>query len=372
MKAFRLGRLSAVAVVAAGALALSACGSDNATGTQNTGSASSGPKVTGTLTGTGSSAQAQAIDAWKQGFTAANSGVTVQYSPDGSGAGRKTFISGASQFAGTDAAMKPAELDSAKAVCGPDGALDLPVYISPIALTYNLQGVKDLNLTPDTVAKIFRGEITNWNDPAIAADNKDAKLPDLKITPVHRSDDSGTTENFTDYLSKAAPNVWKDKSNQTWPASLPGENAKGTTGVVKTVSDTPGAFAYADDSAVTSSLGKAKVKVGDKFVALSAEGAAKAVELSKPAEGRAANDLALTLDRTPTDSSAYPIVLVSYHVVCTTYKDQATVDLVKAWENYVVSDAGQKAAASAAKSAPLSSALASKAKTAIDSIKVKS
>ncbi|WP_369046175.1 phosphate ABC transporter substrate-binding protein PstS [Sinomonas sp. P10A9] len=372
MKALRIGRLSAVAVVAAGALALSACGSDNTAGTTNTGSASSGPKVTGTLTGTGSSAQSSAIDAWKQGFTQANPGVTVQYSPDGSGAGRKTFISGASQFAGTDAAMKTDELESAKAVCGPDGALDIPVYISPIAVTFNVSGVTDLNLTADTIAKIFRGTITNWNDPAIAADNSGAKLPDLKITPVHRSDDSGTTQNFTEYLAAAAPSVWTDKGAQTWPASLPGENAKGTSGVVKTVTDTPGAFAYADDSAVTGSLGKAKVKVGDKFVALSADGAAKAVALSKPVDGRAANDLAINLDRKTTDSSAYPIVLVSYHVVCTTYKDQATVDLVKAWETYVVSADGQKNAAAAAKSAPLSSDLAAKAKTAIDSIKVKS
>jgi phosphate transport system substrate-binding protein len=372
VKAIRFGRLSAVAVVAAGALALSACGSDNAAGSSTGSAAPSGPKVTGTLTGTGSSAQAAAVDAWKQGFTQANPGVTVQYSPDGSGAGRKTFISGASQFAGSDAAMSTDELTQAKSVCGPDGALDLPVYISPIAVTFNLPGVTSLNLTADTIAKIFRGQITKWNDPAIAADNSGANLPDLKITPVHRSDDSGTTQNFTDYLAQAAPSVWTDKSSQTWPASLPGENAKGTSGVVKTVTDTQGAFAYADDSAVSGSLGKAKIKVGDKFVDLSAEGAAKAVELSKPVDGRAANDLALNLNRTLTDSSAYPIVLVSYHVVCTTYKDQATVDLVKAWENYVVSDAGQKAAAAGAKSAPLSSALAAKAKTAIDSIKVKS
>jgi phosphate transport system substrate-binding protein len=371
VKAIRFGRLSAVAVVAAGALALSACGSDNATGSSAS-STPSGPKVTGTLTGTGSSAQSAAVDAWKQGFTQANSGVTVQYSPDGSGAGRKTFISGASQFAGSDAAMTTDELNSAKAVCGPDGALDIPVYISPIAVTFNLPGVTSLNLSADTIAKIFRGQISKWNDPAIAADNSGANLPDLKITPVHRSDDSGTTQNFTEYLAKAAPSVWTDKSSQTWPASLPGENAKGTSGVVKTVTDTQGAFAYADDSAVGGSLGKAKIKVGSQFVALSAEGAAKAVEISKPADGRAANDLALNLDRTTTDTSAYPIVLVSYHVVCTAYKDQATADLVKAWENYVVSDAGQKAAASAAKSAPLSSALAAKAKTAIASIKVKS
>lgn len=373
MKALRFGRHAAVAVIAAGALALSACGSDNATGTATSGGAASGgSKLTGTLSGTGSSAQAAAIDAWKSGFTSANPNVNVQYSPDGSGAGRKAFLSGATQFAGSDAAMKTDELTKSKDVCGADGAIDIPVYISPIAVTFNVPGVKELNLAPDTIAKMFRGQISKWNDPAIAADNPGASLPDLKITPVHRSDDSGTTENFTDYLAKAAPSVWTDKSSQTWPGSLPGENAKGTSGVVKTVAGTSGTLAYADESAVSGDLGVAKVKVGDAFVKISADTAAKAVELSKPVEGRAASDLALNLDRTPKDSSAYPIVLVSYHVVCTTYKDQATADLVKTWETYVVSADGQKAAASAAKSAPLSSALADKAKTAVAAIKAKS
>lgn len=371
MKVLRFGRHAAVAVIAAGALALTACGSDNATGAAPAGSASAASTLTGTLSGTGSSAQSAAIDAWKAGFTTSNPNVTVQYSPDGSGAGRKTFLSGATQFAGSDAAMKTDELAQAKSVCGPNGAFDIPVYISPIAVTFNLPGIKELNLAPDTIAKMFRGQITNWNDAAIAADNSGVTLPNMKITTVHRSDDSGTTENFTDYLSKAASTVWTDKGNQTWPSSLPGENAKGTSGVVKTVTSTPGTLAYADESAVSGDLGVAKVKVGSTFVKLSADAAAKAVELSKPVQGRAANDLALELDRTPSDTSAYPIVLVSYHVLCTTYKDQATVDLVKAWENYVVSADGQKAAASAAKSAPLSAALSAKAKTAISAITVK-
>ncbi|MBT1003297.1 phosphate ABC transporter substrate-binding protein PstS [Paenarthrobacter sp. DKR-5] len=373
MKALSFGRSAAVAVIAAGALALSACGSDNATGTSpSAGGSAASSNLTGTLTGTGSSAQGAAIDAWKSGFTAANPKVNVQYSPDGSGAGRKAFLSGATQFAGSDAAMKPEEISQSKTLCGPDGAIDLPVYISPIAVTFKLSGVKELNLAPDTIAKMFRGQITTWNDPAIAADNPGVTLPATKITPVHRSDDSGTTQNFTDYLAKAAPSVWKDKGAQTWPSSLPGENAKGTSGVVKTVTATEGALAYADDSAVGGDLGVAKVKVGSSWVKLSADAAAKAVELSKPAAGRAANDLALDLNRTPTDPSAYPIVLVSYHVVCTTYKDQATADLVKGWEKYVLSDEGQKAAAGSAKSAPLSSSLAQKALAAVEAIKVKS
>ncbi|KHL03824.1 phosphate ABC transporter substrate-binding protein PstS [Sinomonas humi] len=374
MKAIHFGRLPAVAVVAAGALALSACGSDNATVAAASGSAASSAasSLKGTITGAGSTAQSAAMDAWKQGFTQANPGVTVQYNPVGSGAGRRTFFSGAAQFAGSDQAATPAETASSKAQCGADGAWDIPVYISPIAVAFNLPGVTSLNLTAGTIAKIFRGQITKWNDPAIAADNAGTSLPDLKITPVHPSDDSGTTWNFTDYLQQAAPSAWTDAASLTWPASLPGENAKGTSGVVKTVTDTQGAIAYSDDSAVSGSLGKAKIKVGSQFVALSADGAAKAVQLSQPATGRAANDLALNLDRTTTDPTAYPIVLVSYHVICSSYKDQATVDLVKAWEDYVVSQAGQQAGAAAAKSAPLSAALSAKDKTVIDAIKVKS
>jgi phosphate transport system substrate-binding protein len=372
VKALRFGRHAAIAVLAAGALALTACGSDNATGSTPAGTQSAaGPKVTGTLTGIGASSTGAAMDAWKAGFATANQGATVQYSPDGSGAGRKAIIDGSAQFAGSDAYLKDDELASSKDKCGPEGAINIPVYTSPIAIAFNIPDVKELKLDAATAAKIFRGEIANWNDPAIAALNPDAKLPDLKVTPVNRSDDSGTTSNFTDYLAAAAPEVWTDKAAGVWPATLKGENAKGTSGVVKTVTDTPGAVTYADDSAVGGKLGTALIKVGTEFVKISADAAAKAVEAGKPVDGRSATDVAIKLDRTTTAAGAYPVVLVSYHVVCTTYAKQETVDLVKAFESYVVSDAGQKAAADAAKSAPLSKTLQDKAVKAIESIKVK-
>jgi phosphate transport system substrate-binding protein len=371
VKALRFGRHAATAVIAAGALALTACGSDNATGTAPA-PAASGPSVTGTLTGIGSSAQGAAMDAWKTNFAAANQGATVQYSPDGSGAGRKALLDGSAQFGGSDAYLKDEEYASSTAQCGPDGALNIPVYISPIAVAFNLPEVKELNLDAVTVAKIFRGEIATWNDPAIAALNPDATLPDLKVTPVNRSDDSGTTTNFTEYLAAAAPEAWTDKASGVWPASLQGENAKGTSGVVKTVTDTPGAVTYADDSAVSGKLGVAQIKVGETFTKISAEAAAKAVDAGKPVEGRNANDLSIKLDRTTTIEGAYPIVLVSFHIVCSSYDKQETVDLVKAFENYVVSEAGQQAAADAAKSAPLSKELQDKAAKSIESIKVKS
>jgi hypothetical protein len=147
---------------------------------------------------------------------------------------------------------------------GKDKLVEIPVYISPIAVTYHLKGVKNLKLTPDTMAKIFTGKITNWNDPAIAKTNPGAKLPNQRITPVHRSDDSDTTGNFTDYLAGAAGKSWSAGMSEKWPSALKGESAQGTSGVVKVVKQTPGAITYADASQVRHdrTLGVVKVKVG--------------------------------------------------------------------------------------------------------------
>ena len=190
---------------------------------------------------------------------------------------------------------------------------------------------------------------------------------------MNRSDDSGTTTNFTDYLAAAAPEVWTDKAAGIWPATLAGENAKGTSGVVKTVTDTPGAVTYADDSAVSGKLGTAAIKVGDEFVKISAEAAAKAVDAGKPVDGRNANDVAIKLDRKTTESRA-PTRSSSSRTTSSAppTRRKETADLVKAFESYVVSDEGQKTAADAAKSAPLSKTLQDKAKAAIETIKAKS
>jgi phosphate transport system substrate-binding protein len=372
VKALRFGR--AAAVISVAALALTACGSDNATGqpaAAGGASTTAGSAVTGTLTGIGSSAQNSAMEAWKAGFESANEGAMVQYSPDGSGAGRKAFLSGGAQFAGSDAYLKDDEMTQAVEVCGPDGALNIPTYISPIAIAFNLEGVTELNLDAPTIAKIFTKEITAWNDPAIASQNEGVELPDTTITVVHRSDESGTTENFTDYLAAAAPEDWTYEAAGAWPADLQSENAKGTSGVVQTVTSTDGAITYADASAV-GDLGKAKVKVGEEYTEISSDAAAKAVDVATPVEGRPELDMALDLERDTTESGAYPVVLVSYHIYCTTYDSQETVDLVKAFGSYVISEDGQAEAEASAGNAPLSEALREKAQTAIDSIEVAS
>lgn len=367
VKLSHVGR--SAAVLAIGALALTACGSDNPTGSAGGGSGEQSG-VSGTLTGIGASSQQAAMTAWQNGFQSANSGATVQYSPDGSGAGRKAFLAGGANFAGSDAYLTEDEVSQAKQQCGDAGAMDLPVYVSPISVAFNLPGVKSLNLDAPTIAKIFKGEIKKWNADEIKKQNPDADLPDTAVTVVHRSDDSGTTENFTDYLSKAAPQDWTEEPAQAWPTKYAAENNKGTSGVVSTTSSTEGAVTYADSSAV-GDLGTAAIKVGEKYVAHSADAAAKAVEVSKQVEGRGEHDMAVDIDRATTEAGAYPLVLISYHVVCSTYDSQETADLVKSFEKYVVSEDGQKAAADSAGSAPLSQSLRDEAKAAVESISAK-
>ena len=359
-----------LSVALAGTLALAACGAANE-GSSNTaaasGSASGGAgQLSGTLNGAGSSAQQAAMQAWQAGFSAQQSGVTVNYDPVGSGGGREQFLSGGVDFAGSDSPLDEDELKQAADRCGAGGVFEVPDYISGIAVIYNLPGVDELNLSPATVAGIFTGDITTWNDDAIAKDNPDAKLPDTAVTPVHRSDDSGTTKNFTDYLSKAAGDTWTDEPDGLWPLEG-GEAGNGTSGVVSSVQSGEGAIGYADASQA-GKLGVAKIGVGGEFVAPSPEGEAAVVENSELQTGRGEHDLAYDVNRTTTSADEYPVVLVSYLIGCVQYDNEDTAGLVKGFVSYVVSEEGQKAAAEAAGSAPLSSGLTAKVSQAVDAV----
>src|SRR4051794_4852432 len=357
-----------VAMALAGSLALAACGaaneSDSGSGSGN--AASSAEQLSGTLNGAGSSAQQAAMQGWTAGFNTAQPQVTVNYDPVGSGGGREQFLSGGVDFAGSDAALSDGELTTATDRCGDRGVFEIPAYISAIAVVYNLPGVDDLNLSADTTAKIFSGSITTWNDPAIAEDNPDAQLPSTAITPVHRGDKSGTTKNFTDYLAKAAPSSWTAGAVDEW-AGQGGEAANGTSGVISAVQAGEGAIGYADESQA-GDLGIASIAVGSDFVQPSAAAAAKVVESSTVVSGRGEFDFAYDINRTTTSADEYPIVLVSYHIGCIRYDDQATAGLVKAFEGYVTSTDGQKAAADQAGSAPLSDTLRTQAQKAVDAI----
>lgn len=362
----RLG--TGATLITAAALGLTACGgANNPSASGGPDGGADGSTVSGTLSGSGATSQEAAITAWQQGAADTQPGLQVQYNPVGSGAGRKAFLAGQVAFAGSDAALAGDEQKQAQKQCGPDGAINIPAYVSPVAVVFKLDGVKDLNLDGPTLAKIFSGKISSWDDEAIKKQNPDADLPSKKITPVHRSDDSGTTENFTEYLDAVAKKDWGKGVVETWPESFGGESAQGTSGVVKLAGSTDGAIAYADLSAA-GELSKVSVKVGDDYQAPDEQAAAKNVELAERAPGAGEHDLALELDRTSKEAGQYPIVLVSYHVYCSTYEDKETADLVKAFGEYVVSEEGQKASEEAAGSAPLTADTAAEAKQAIESI----
>ena len=365
MKLSRSTRLAAA--FAAGSLALAACGgSDDEAPAGGGANAAEAESLSGTLAGAGSSAQEAAMQGWIAGFQTDNPDVTVNYDPSGSGAGREQFLSGGVAFAGSDAALDEEELALAEERCPDGGLVEVPLYISPIAVAFNLPGIDTLNLSPQTIAGIFKQEITTWDAQEIAADNPDADLPSTAITPVNRADESGTTENFTEYLAAAAPDVWTEEPSGDWPVAG-GEAAQGTSGVVQTITGAEGAIGYADASQV-GDLGTVAVGVGEEFVEYSPEAAAAVVENSPRAEGRPEGSLALELARDTTESGNYPIVLVSYQLACKTYEDAAQGALVKAFLAYAASEDGQAAASEAAGSAPISDTIRTDATAQIEQI----
>ncbi len=367
MTTIPLRRVAAPAAALALGLGVAACTPPNEQ--PASGTVGAGGVLAGTLNGAGASSQEAAMSAWQAGFQTANPQVTVNYDPVGSGGGREQFLAGGTAFAGSDAYLSEddGELEKATERCNGEHPIEIPNYVSPIAVIYNLDGVDDLQLSGSTLAGIFAGEITRWDDPAIVKDNPDAKMPAERITPVHRADDSGTTDNFTAYLEAADSKAWPHGEVGVWPIK-DGEAANGTSGVVSAVKNGANSIGYADASQA-GRLGTAAIKVGEDFVGPDADAAAKVLEVSPRVEGRPEADLAFELDRSTTESGVYPIVLASYLIACPLYSDQETADMVKGFLSYVVGVEGQAAAADTAGSAPLPNSLQAEALSIIGSIK---
>ena len=356
---------------------VAACGDNTAATTDNSSSSDSTSKstpISGNFSGAGASSQQAAVEAWIAGFQGTNPEAKIAYNPSGSGAGVQTFLTGATAWAGSDKALADDEVEQSKSVCTEGTAFDVPVYISPIAVVFNLKGVSDagkhINMDAATIAKIFDGKITKWNDPAIADQNKDLKLPDTAITVVHRSDKSGTTQNFVSYFKDVTPDNWTYDLSENWPNEV-GQGAKGTSGVISTVKQADGTIGYADFSQV-GDLGTVAIKVGDKYNEISAEAGSKVIGDSKQDDTvKGDNRIVIKINHATEAEGSYPIVLVSYDIVCPAYKDTKQAEFAKAWLTYVTSDEGQKAAQDAAGTAPLPSSLKSKITKSIEAIKTK-
>jgi phosphate transport system substrate-binding protein len=349
-------RLVLVGVAVAG-LVLAGCGSDNGGSSSAT---TSGGSNLASLSGDLKASGASFPDAYYQEvisrFKSVAPNVTVTYNSVGSGTGKKEFGQGLDDWAGSDSLVKPTDGPAAGSF------LYVPTVAAPITVSYNLSGLDKLQLSPDTLAKIFSTDIKKWNDPAIAADNPGASLPSTNITVAHRSDGSGTTNNFTKYLAAAAPTTWKLGSGDTvnWPASTQG--AEKNTGVAQIIKQSNGAIGYVDLSDATElGLKFASIKNKDgQYVAPTIDGAAAAVEGAEVAEDLTYNPL------NSSGAAAYPITSPTYILIKSKYDDANKAALVKGFVRYVLTD-GQ-AIAKDVNFAALPSSLQQKALAQLDKV----
>jgi phosphate transport system substrate-binding protein len=326
----------ALSVAAVTTLTLSACGSDNNAGTSSSAavagsSASAECGGKNALTAEGSTAQQNAIAEFNKVWGQVCAGKSLSYNPTGSGAGVQQFIAKQVDFAGSDSALSGDQVKQAADRCGGNEAWNLPLVFGPVAMAYHLEGVDKLVVNADVLAKIFTGAITTWNDPAIAALNTGTTLPDTKITPIYRSDSSGTTDNFQKYLTAAAPEAWTKGAGKEFQGGA-GEGAQKSSGVVQAVQATPGAIGYVEKSpAAAANLPFAQIDSGAGAVALTDESTAKAVGDAKfKADGM---DLTLDLDAlyASKEAGAYPLMLATYEIVCSKGYDADTAASVKSF-----------------------------------------
>ena len=378
MKHNRIG--AAVSILAAGALLLSACGSDEnktSTGATTAGTGTAGDSASAVncsgkkaLKASGSSAQANAITRFVTAYESACPGFTLNYTSSGSGAGVSEFIGGQTDFGGTDSPLnaEKGEVDKAKARCGGADAWNLPTVFGPIAVTYNLPGVDGVALDGPTLAKIFNGAVTTWNAPEITALNSGKTLPGDKINVVFRSDESGTTDNFQKYLDAASDGAWGKGSGKTFNGGV-GEGAKGNEGTSAAIKSTAGSITYNEWSYATKQglqIAGVITSAGPDPVKLTAESAGKSIDAVQ-IKGQG-NDLVLDTSSfyKPTAAGAYPIILGTYNVVCSKYPQSDVAPAVKAFLTVATTD-GQKGLEEAGY-IPIPDSFKSKLTTAINAI----
>jgi len=348
----RLRALAAGSAVVSGALLLTACGSSDSSGPSGGSSTAAAPTTTAAsgvkcgkaahVSGSGSTAQEFAMKFWIKNYMRACPGTRISYEGNGSGAGQTDFLEGRTAFAGSDSALSDAQITQSKSVCSNGGrAVHLPTVGGPIAIGYNLPGVRKLVLDASTLAKVFDSRITKWNDPAIAKLNPGAKLPSTSIRASHRSDSSGTTDNFTSYLSAAAPSAWPHGHSKDWKAKG-GESAKGSSGLVDQVKKTAGAIGYVELSyAIARGIPTVSIDTGATTpVDASVFTASKAISTAKIVG--TGDDLVLKLDYATKTPGAYPIDMVTYEIVCDKGNKPATWPATKAFLTYIAGVKGQQ------------------------------
>jgi phosphate transport system substrate-binding protein len=289
----------------------------------------------GALTGAGATFPAPLYQKAFYDYTAKYSAVTINYQPVGSGAGIQQFIKKTVDFGASDVPMAAADITSAG---GPDTLTQIPTTLGVISIAFNISGVSSLNLDADTLSGIFLGTIKNWSDPKLTALNSGSSLPNKPITVVHRSDGSGTTYHFTDYLSKVSSD-WKTKVGTSKSVSWPvGVGASGNAAVAQAITSTEGAVGYVELAyVVTNSMHQAALKnANGKFVTASVTGATAAA-----AQNTSVSPTNFSITNEPGDIT-YPIAGFSWVILSTSYTDAAKGRAVVYLFKWLVSADGQK------------------------------
>jgi phosphate ABC transporter phosphate-binding protein len=319
-----------VSLLAAGALALAACSGNSSPPPPYASSAKVNCGGKQTLSASGSTAQADAMTQFISAYQKACSGQTLNYTASGSGAGISDFLGNKTDFAGSDVPLSAGESGQAKQRCGSD-AWNLPAVFGPIAITYNLNAVDNLVLDAPTLAKIFNGTIKRWDDPAITTLN--GTMPSEDIQVIYRSDPSGTTDNFQQYLQAASGGTWSKGAGKTFNGGV-GAAAQGNQGTSTAVKSTEGAITYNEWSyamdqrlfaaEIRTSASPNPVRIGNDTVGKTITGA------KITGQG---NDLVLDISSfyNPTQAGVYPIVLATYEIVCSKYADPQVGQAVRAF-----------------------------------------
>ncbi len=316
-----------------GALALAACSSGGSSNADNISC------TTGSIKASGSTAQKNAMADWVNAYQGACSGATINYQANGSGAGIQDFNNAQTSFAGSDSAIKDADLTAANKRCATGNAINLPMVGGAIVAAYNVSGVSKLTLTSSALAGIFNGKITKWNNSEIASANPGVTLPDATIVQFHRSDSSGTTDNFTNYLKTAAPSTWTSGSGKDWVAAG-GQGSKGNDGVSASVKSTPNSIGYVELSfAQTQNLSMASIDNGGGAVAPTAETGSTAIGLATVSNVN--NNITLKMDYATKNPAAYPLVLVTYEITCQKGLPSDQEGLTKSFLTYTSGTAAQ-------------------------------
>jgi phosphate transport system substrate-binding protein len=360
-----------LALLAACTMALSACGSSTHASSSGPGPAPSPVQCGGKpqLKGSGATAQENAMEQFVYAYVRACPGSTLDYNANGSGAGVTDFMNNVSDLAGSGDPLDPAkgQVDHAAQRCG-SPAWDLPAVFEPIAITYNVGGVSTLKLDAATLAKIFNGAITRWDDPAIKTLNPGTNMPSAPIHVFFRSDQSGDTSNFQRYLVAASDGAWGRGAGQAFLGGV-GEGGVGDNGTSSQVQSSDGSITYNEWSfGVGRQLSMAQIitSAGPDAVSITTDSVSKTLAgVTFKGQG---NDLVVDTSSfyKPTQAGAYPIVEPTYEIVCSKYPDAATGTAVKAFMQAAIGP-GQVGLDQYG-SIPLPSSLQSKIATAVNAI----